>query len=89
MGRSNESQERIKVVCAEMVKDLNEKGLKSNSEKSTHNKIPEYGDIILGGEVSIPLGVYRAERAENGKMVNVEFLGKAVKSSKKESVEER
>lgn len=89
MGRSNESQERLKVVCGEMVKNLEEKGLQSNSKKATQNKLPEYGDIILGGEVSIPLGIYKAERDESGKMVNVEFLGKATKSNKKETVEER
>ena len=89
MGRSNENQERISAACGEIVKDLKEKGLKSNSEKAVQHKIPRTGDIILGGEVSIPLGIYKAERDENGKMVNVEFLGKVEKLDKKEVVEER
>ena len=89
MGRSNENQERIKAVCGEMVTNLKEKGLKSNSKKAVQHKIPENGDVILGGELSIPVGICKIAKDENGKIVDVEFLSKTAKSNKKEAVEER
>lgn len=92
MGRSNENQTKItrmQVNSVIVVEATKEHELKTTRDKSSQNKIGKPGDVILGGEVSIPLGMYKAERDESGKMVNVEFLGKVEKSDKKETVEER
>lgn len=84
MGRSNESQKRIKIVSAEIVKETKAHELKASKAKAAQKLLPEYGKEMPEGEISIPLGNFKAQRDDNGKIVNVKFLGKTAKKAEKE-----
>ncbi len=85
MGRSNENPKKIVVTGGQIYsKDEKTNSLVMPPEKSTKyeivNKDKEYDEKDF---VVIKLGAYKCEKDENGKRVNIKYLG----NNKKQEVE--
>ena len=83
MGRSNENPKKL-ILNGGQIYNNDEKtiSLKMPPSKSKKYEIVEKGKEFPEGEVVIKLGNFKAEKDENGKIINVEYL-----SQQKEEVE--